>query len=178
MNPTYEHHRPYDGCDLYRGDALDVLPLLAEEGITADMVLSDPPYGTTHCRWDAVIDIPGMWNAVQGISRPDTPVLLFCQHPFTSLFVLHRDIFLSFRLLMAGTQHLAPGKSRVLFPVGGDIRLVAVEYLPCVETDGLQGDLRAGAFTAVQPSGLEIQPDAYIYFLFSLWCHIFSGLDE
>lgn len=70
---------------------------------------------------------------------------------------------------MAGTQHLAPGKSRVLFPVGGDIRLVAVEYLPCVETDGLQGDLRAGAFTAVQPSGLEIQPDAYIYFLFSLW---------
>ena len=47
MNPTYEHHRPYDGCDLYRGDALDVLPLLAEEGITADMVLSDPPYGTT-----------------------------------------------------------------------------------------------------------------------------------
>ena len=39
MNPTYEHHRPYDGCDLYRGDALDVLPLLAEEGITADMVL-------------------------------------------------------------------------------------------------------------------------------------------
>ena len=64
---------------------------------------------------------------------------------------------------MAGTQHLAPGKSRVLFPVGGDIRLVAVEYLPCVETDGLQGDLRAGAFTAVQPSGLEIQPDAYIF---------------
>ena len=36
MNPTYEHHRPYDGCDLYRGDALDVLPLLAEEGITFD----------------------------------------------------------------------------------------------------------------------------------------------
>ena len=60
MNPTYEHHRPYDGCDLYRGDALDVLPLLAEEGITADMVLSDPPYGTTHCRWDAVIDIPDL----------------------------------------------------------------------------------------------------------------------
>ena len=84
MNPTYEHHRPYDGCDLYRGDALDVLPLLAEEGITADMVLSDPPYGTTHCRWDAVIDIPGMWNAVQGISRPDTPVLLCWAVPISA----------------------------------------------------------------------------------------------
>lgn len=59
MNPTYEHRRPYDGCDLYRGDALEVLPLLAGQGIVADMVLSDPPYGTTHCRWDAVIDIRG-----------------------------------------------------------------------------------------------------------------------
>lgn len=83
MNPTYEHRRPYDGCDLYLGDALDILPLLAGKGITADMVLSDPPYGTTHCRWDAVIDIPKMWNAVQGVSGPRTPILLFCQHPFT-----------------------------------------------------------------------------------------------
>ena len=40
MNPTYEHRRPYDGCDLYRGDALEVLPLLAGQGIVADMVLS------------------------------------------------------------------------------------------------------------------------------------------
>lgn len=79
---------------------------------------------------------------------------------------------------MAGTQHLASGKPRVLFPVGGDIRLIAVEYLPCVETDGLQGDLCTGAFTAVQPSGLEVQPDAYIYLLFCLGCNIFSGLNE
>lgn len=85
MNPTYEHRRPYDGCDLYRGDALEVLPLLAGQGIVADMVLSDPPYGTTHCRWDAVIDIRGMWNAIQGVSAPGTPILLFCQHPFTSI---------------------------------------------------------------------------------------------
>ena len=41
MNPTYEHRRPYDGCDLYRGDALEVLPLLAGQGIVADMGLSD-----------------------------------------------------------------------------------------------------------------------------------------
>lgn len=85
MNPNYEHRRPYDGCDLYRGDALEVLPLLAEEGITADMVLSDPPYGTTHCRWDAVIDIPKTWEALKGVSLPRTPVLLFCQQPFTSV---------------------------------------------------------------------------------------------
>lgn len=73
MNPTYEHRRPYDGCDLYQGDALEVLPLLAGQGIVADMVLSDPPYGTTHCRWDAVIDIRGMWNAIQAYLPPELP---------------------------------------------------------------------------------------------------------
>lgn len=85
MNPNYEHRRPCDGCDLYRGDALEVLPRLAAQGLTADMVFADPPYGTTHCRWDAVIDIPKMWKELKGVSRPRTPVLLFCQQPFTSV---------------------------------------------------------------------------------------------
>ena len=52
------------------------------------------PYGTTHCRWDAVIDIPGMWNAVQGISRPDTPVPV----SYTHLDVYKRQV-LSFIVL-------------------------------------------------------------------------------
>ena len=85
MNPNYEHRRPCDGCDLYRGDALEVLPLLAAQGLTANMIFADPPYGTTHCRWDAVIDIPKMWEALKGVSMPRTPVLLFCQQPFTSV---------------------------------------------------------------------------------------------
>ncbi|WP_018667133.1 DNA-methyltransferase [Bacteroides gallinarum] len=85
MNQNCEHLRPYEGCDLYRGDALEVLPRLAASGIIADMVLSDPPYGTTHCRWDSVIDIPRMWKAVREVSGQKTPVLLFCQQPFTSV---------------------------------------------------------------------------------------------
>ena len=85
MNPNCEHLRPYEGCDLYRGDALEVLPWLAGQGVRADMVLADPPYGITHCRWDAVIDIPEMWKALKGIILPQTPVLLFCQQPFTSV---------------------------------------------------------------------------------------------
>lgn len=85
MNPNYKHLSPYDGCDLYRGDALEVLPLLASHGLTADMVFADPPYGTTHCRWDAVIDIPKMWKALKDVILPRTAILLFCQQPFTSV---------------------------------------------------------------------------------------------
>ena len=69
---------------LYHGDCLEVLPFLADRGVKADLILADPPYGTTHCRWDSVIDFPLMWNAIRGVCRDRTPVLLFCQQPFTS----------------------------------------------------------------------------------------------
>ena len=36
---NYIHQSPYNGCDLYQGDALDVLPMLAEQGIKVDMIL-------------------------------------------------------------------------------------------------------------------------------------------
>lgn len=75
-----------DDCiSLYHGDCLEVMPFLASRGVKADLILADPPYGTTHCRWDSVIDIPKMWSAVQGVCHDHTPVLLFCQQPFTSV---------------------------------------------------------------------------------------------
>lgn len=70
---------------LYHGDCLEVMPFLAARGVKADLILSDPPYGTTHCRWDSVIDIPMMWSAIRNVCRDCTPVLLFCQQPFTSV---------------------------------------------------------------------------------------------
>lgn len=85
MNPNCEHRQPHDGCDLYRGDALEIMPLLARQGLTADMVLADPPYGTTHCRWDSPLPLPKMWESIYGICTPHTPILLFCQQPFTSV---------------------------------------------------------------------------------------------
>ena len=36
-------------CSLYVGDCREVLPAL---GVTADLVLADPPYGETSLPWD------------------------------------------------------------------------------------------------------------------------------
>ena len=80
FHPTEIDNNPF----LYHGDCLEVLPFLADRGVKADLILADPPYGTTHCRWDSVIDFPLMWNAIRGVCRDRTPVLLFCQQPFTS----------------------------------------------------------------------------------------------
>lgn len=84
MIDNYECMQLREGCDLYRGDALDVLPALQSRGMQVQLVLTDPPYGTTHCRWDSPIPMPDMWRCLKRVAPPSTPVLLFCQQPFTS----------------------------------------------------------------------------------------------
>lgn len=69
---------------IFHGDCLEIMPRLAAQGIKVDMVLTDPPYGTTHCRWDSVIPFAPMWEGINALARESTPVLLFCQQPFTS----------------------------------------------------------------------------------------------
>lgn len=69
---------------LYLGDCLEVMPLLADSGFKADLVLTDIPFGTTNCKWDSVIDTTLMWNCLDSITEPNTAILLFAQQPFTS----------------------------------------------------------------------------------------------
>lgn len=45
----------------YLGDCFDVMATLPAGGV--DMVLNDPPYGTTQNKWDAVIPFEPMWAA-------------------------------------------------------------------------------------------------------------------
>lgn len=85
MTENYNLIQLNDGCRLYRGDALEVLPMLQTQGLSVDMVLTDPPYGTTHCRWDSPINMPAMWRCLAGVTLKTTPILLFGQQPFTSV---------------------------------------------------------------------------------------------
>lgn len=80
----YEKKIINERIELYRGDCLDVLPALHEQGLKFDLILTDPPYGTTHCRWDSVIAFEPMWKGVNSVSYDSTPTVLFCQQPFTS----------------------------------------------------------------------------------------------
>ncbi len=70
---------------LYNGDCLDILPRLAAEGVKVDLVLTDPPYGTTNCRWDTVIPFPQMWKGLLPLTHHNTPIAIFGSEPFSSL---------------------------------------------------------------------------------------------
>ena len=70
-------------AQLIRGDALDALRLLPDASI--DMVLTDPPYGTTQNHWDDCLPMDELWRELTRITKPESPVLLFGCEPFSSL---------------------------------------------------------------------------------------------
>ena len=34
-----------------------------------DFILTDPPYGTTQCKWDNIIPFEPMWNEIQRVIK-------------------------------------------------------------------------------------------------------------
>jgi DNA modification methylase len=51
---------------------------------SVDMILTDPPYGTTDCKWDIVIPLEPMWEQIWRILKPSGACLLFGSEPFSS----------------------------------------------------------------------------------------------
>ena len=70
--------------ELYNGDCLEIMDKLIKEGIKVDMILTDPPYGTTQCKWDSVIPLDKMWERIHKLSNDNTPIVLFGSEPYSS----------------------------------------------------------------------------------------------
>ena len=70
--------------ELYNGDCLEVMDRLIEEGIKVDMILTDPPYGTTVCKWDNVIPFGEMWIRINKLIKTNGAIVLFGNEPFSS----------------------------------------------------------------------------------------------
>jgi len=51
---------------------------------SVDLVLTDPPYGTTACKWDSIIPFEPMWKQLKRIVKKTGAVLLFGSEPFSS----------------------------------------------------------------------------------------------
>jgi site-specific DNA-methyltransferase (adenine-specific) len=51
---------------------------------SVDMILTDPPYGTTACKWDNVIPFEPMWEQIWRVLKPNGACLLFGSEPFST----------------------------------------------------------------------------------------------
>jgi DNA modification methylase len=70
-------------AEMLLGDCLDVMREI-EDG-SVDMVLCDPPYGTTACKWDAVIPFEPMWAHVKRVLKKNGAAVFTAQTPFDKM---------------------------------------------------------------------------------------------
>jgi site-specific DNA-methyltransferase (adenine-specific) len=68
---------------LIQGDCLTEMQKI--ESGSVDAIITDPPYGTTACKWDSVIDFDLMWEQLNRIIKPNGAIVLFGSEPFSSL---------------------------------------------------------------------------------------------
>jgi len=67
---------------LYNEPCLERLAKIPDKSI--DMILTDPPYGTTACSWDFVIPFEPMWKELNRIIKDNGAICLFGSEPFSS----------------------------------------------------------------------------------------------
>lgn len=63
-------------------DCLEGLKEIPDKSV--DLIVTDPPYGTTRNSWDRVVDLAALWDRINRVIKPDGAVLIFSSQPFTT----------------------------------------------------------------------------------------------
>ena len=67
---------------LIKGECLEAMKQIPSGSV--DAIITDPPYGTTQCKWDSVIPFELMWEQLNRIIKPNGAIVLFGGEPFSS----------------------------------------------------------------------------------------------
>ena len=70
---------------LIHGDCLEEMKKIPDRSV--DMVLTDPPYGTTACKWDTVIPLEPMWEQLKRVIKPNGAIVMTASQPFTTTLI-------------------------------------------------------------------------------------------
>ena len=99
-------------CRLLLGDCLDRMKEIPDGSV--DMVLTDPPYGTTQCKWDSVIPFEPMWEQLRRVLKPNGAAVLMAQCPFDKVLGASNLLGLRYEWIWkkeTGTGHLNAHKA-------------------------------------------------------------------
>ena len=72
-----------DKYSLLFGNCLERMKEIPDGSV--DLILTDPPFGTTKCSWDSVITFEPMWSELKRVIKPNGAIVLFGSEPFSSL---------------------------------------------------------------------------------------------
>jgi len=71
--------------NLMQGDCLERMKEI--ESGSVDMILTDPPYGTTACKWDSIIPLEPMWEQLKRIIKANGAIVMTASQPFTTTLI-------------------------------------------------------------------------------------------
>ena len=74
-----------ENIEILKGDCLELMKSIPDGSI--DAIITDPPYGTTACKWDSVIDFEFMWEQLNRVIKDNGAIVLFSAQPFTSTVI-------------------------------------------------------------------------------------------
>ena len=67
---------------IYNEDCLEGMKRIPDGSV--DMILCDLPYGTTECKWDAIIPFEPLWKQYERVIKDNGAIVLFGSEPFSS----------------------------------------------------------------------------------------------
>ena len=70
---------------IIQGDCLGVMQSIPDGSV--DMVMTDPPYGTTACKWDSIIPLEPMWEQLKRVIKPNGAIVMTASQPFTTTLI-------------------------------------------------------------------------------------------
>lgn len=97
--------------EIYNEDCIEKMKSL--EANSVDLILCDPPYGTTSIDWDNVIDFDEMWKCYERILKPKGIVVLFGSQPFSAMLICSKLNWFRYELVWNKNKCGSPGLAKI-----------------------------------------------------------------
>ena len=97
--------KPVSKIELHHGDCLEVMKEIPDGSV--DMVMTDPPYGTTACKWDSIIPLEPMWEQLKRVIKQNGAIVMTASQPFTAALVMSN--YKDFRYSMVWVKSQSTG---------------------------------------------------------------------
>ena len=91
---------------LWHGDCLELMQDI--EAGSIDAIICDPPYGTTSCKWDSVIDFGLMWEQLNRVIKPSGAIVLTATNPFSANLIMSNPKMFKYEWIWDKVTHSNP----------------------------------------------------------------------
>lgn len=94
------YNQPF--VSLFNEDCRETIKRIPDGSV--DLMLTDTPYGTTQCEWDAAPNFDEMWPEWERILKPNGAFVFFGSQPFTTHLIMSRIGFFKYELIWEKTM--------------------------------------------------------------------------